>query len=134
MQNFLVKKHSKSEFYDTFIKWSDMHKFPRVNELVLPENVFVCYNEDDEAVYSCWFYFTDSKLAWIAFPMSNKEVAYNKRDKGLDFLFKHIIKYAKNKKMHSIITTSSTKEVIHSMSRVGFVEADLNVNQYLKVI
>lgn len=134
MQDFLVKKHNKKEFYETFVKWSEMHQFPTISDLVLPENVFVCYNEDNEAIYSCWFYYTDSKLAWIAFPMSNKKIPYNKRDKGLDFLFKHIIDYSKKKKMKSIITTSSTNEVINSMSRVGFKEADMNINQYIKTL
>jgi len=43
---FLVKRHSKSEFYETFSKWLFNHNFPIINEILLPENVFVCYNEE----------------------------------------------------------------------------------------
>ena len=129
---YLVKKQAKSDFYEIFERWSNLHKFPLMSKEILPENAFVCYNEDDDPIYSVWFYHTDSKLAWTAFPMSNKNIRYNKRERGLDFLFNYVNKYAKKKGYLSLITTSNTKEVISSLEKNGFLEADMNVNQYVK--
>ena len=47
---FLVKRHSKPEFYETFSKWLFNHNFPIINEILLPENVFVVYSEDISVV------------------------------------------------------------------------------------
>jgi hypothetical protein len=43
---FTAKKHSKEEFYQTFIKWLETQKFPLINKEVLPENCFVCYIDE----------------------------------------------------------------------------------------
>mgnify|MGYP007070675402 FL=1 len=53
---FKVKKHSKEEFYPEFIRLLDLHKFPRINDKVLPEIVFAVYGENDIVLYSFWFY------------------------------------------------------------------------------
>lgn len=128
---FLVKRHSKSEFYETFAKWLFNHNFPIINEILLPENVFVVYNEDI-SIYCMWFYFTDSKLAWLAFPASNNNIAYKKRDGGLRFLLSHIENYAKKKGIKMLFTTSDTESVVKVLTTSDFSEGDLKVNQYFK--
>lgn len=131
---FEIKKHQKLEFYETFVKWCNQHKFPRISEEVLPENVFVCYNEDEIPVYCVWFYYTDSKLAWLAFPVSNNKIDYKKRKFGFDFLMIQIANYAKKKNIKMLFTTSSTESVVNSLDKAGFVQGDLNVNQYFLVL
>lgn len=127
-----MKKHNKSEFYKTFSHWLDLHHFPRINELILPENVFVTYDKDDYPIYCVWFYFTDSKLAWIAFPASNKNIAYKKRQYGLDFLIKYVCNYAKKKGFLTVITTSGTDSVIESLTKNEFELGDSNISHYIK--
>lgn len=132
--NFTVKKHSKSEFYDTFIKWCDEHKFPRANPELLPENIFVCYNEEEQPIYCIWFYFTDSKLAWLAFPVSNKKIAFKKRELGFAYLMNQVENYAKRKGIKLLFTTSGTDSVIDVLTKSGFEEGDKNVTQYFKTV
>ena len=129
---FLVKRHSKSEFYEIFSKWLFNHNFPIINEILLPENVFVVYSEDIP-IYCMWFYFTDSKLAWLAFPCSNSNIPYKKRDGGLRFLLNHIENYAKKKGIKMLFTTSNTESVVKVLTTSDFLEGDLKVNQYYKV-
>ena len=124
---FEVKKHSKEEFYEIFSKWLDLHHFPRINKEVLPENCFVCY-KNDLPIYSFWVYYTDSKLMWIAFPASNKNVNYKKRLGGMEFLLEHIKEYAKRKGIITLFTTSSTESIIESLTKSGFEIGDTNVN------
>jgi hypothetical protein len=59
---FIVHKHSKAEFYPIFCKWLEGHNFPEISDLILPENVFICY-ADEVPIYCIWLYRTDSKLA-----------------------------------------------------------------------
>lgn len=130
--NFTVKKHSKEHFFDTYIKWCIEHKFPTITIDWFPENVFVSYNENDEPCYCCWFWHTDSKLAWIGFPCSNKQVKFRDREGGLDALYEYISKYAKKKNYTTIITTSGREETDRVCKNTGYVLGDENVNHYLK--
>lgn len=131
--SFTVKKHSKEEFYQTFNKLLDLHKFPRINDKVLPEIAFAVYGENDIILYCFWFYFTSSKgLAWLAFPVSNKNINFNKREGALEFLLEHISNYAKRKGIITLFTTSSTEGVIQPLLKNGFDLGDQAVNHYVK--
>lgn len=121
--SFSVKKHSKEEFYDIFCKFLETQKFPLISKEVLPENCFVCY-VDDIPCYSIWVYFTDSKLAWLSFPASNKNVSYNKKRGGLDYLMNYVCDYLKRKKILTAFTTSSTENVMISLEKNGFEKGD----------
>jgi len=132
--DFTVQKIQKKDFYATFTKWCEAHKFPEVSDKVLPENCFVCFNGENQAVYSMWFYHTDSGMAHIGWPVSNKEVPFNKRDGGLDFLMNHIVKYGKRKNYSVLFTTTNTKEITNVLEKNGFVNGDMNVNQKYKIL
>jgi hypothetical protein len=130
---FIVHKHSKEDFYPIFCKWLSGHSFPEINKDILPENVFVCY-DDEVPIYCIWVYFTDSKLCWLAFPASNKNVNYKKKRGGLEFLLESVIKYCKRKKILTVITTSGTESIIEPLLKSGFTVGDEGVNHYLKKI
>lgn len=129
--SFSVKKHSKEEFYETFCKWLDSQNFPQINKEILPENCFVAY-VDEIPCYCIWVYFTDSKLAWIAFPASNKNVSYKKKQGGLDYLINYVCDYLKRKKILTVITTSGTENVIKVLEKSGFEIGDSQINHYIK--
>lgn len=128
---FSVKKYSKEEFYEIFSKWLETQNFPSINKEVLPNNCFVCY-ADEIPCYCVWVYFTDSKLAWIAFPASNKNVNYNNKIGGLDFLINYVCNYLKNKKMLTVFTTSSTDSVTRSLEKNNFEIGDSNVSHFFR--
>ena len=130
---FEVRKHSKEEFYDQFNKFLDMHHFPRIRKDVLPELVFVVYRQEIP-IYCFWLYRTDSKLAWIAFPASNKNVNYKQRIGGMEFLLEHIKNYAKKKGIMTLFTTSGTESIIESLTKSGFEVGDANVNHMVMAL
>ena len=129
--NFQVKKHSKEEFYETFCNWLATQSFPLINKEILPENVFVLYS-DEVPCYCVWIYYTDSKLAWLAFPASNKNVNYNKKKGGLPYLFNHVCDYLKKKKILTAFTTSSTSAVIEALKNSNFEVGDTNVSHFIR--
>lgn len=129
--NYQVKKHSKEEFYETFCNWLITQSFPLINKEVLPENVFVMY-VDEVPCYSVWVYFTDSKLAWLAFPASNRNVSYKRKQNGLPLLFNHVCDYLKKKKVLTAFTTSGTENVISALEQNGFEIGDSSISHYIK--
>jgi len=129
--NFQVKKHSKEEFYETFCNWLISQSFPLINKEVLPENCFVLYS-DEVPCYCVWVYYTDSKLAWLAFPASNKNVNYNKKQGGLAYLFNHVCDYLKKKKMLTVFTTSGTENVIKALELTGFELGDSSISHFIR--
>ena len=129
---FKVKKYPKNEFYETYIKWCDDHKFPRISDLWLPEFCFVCYDEETP-IYVSWFWFTNSKIAWQGFMASNKKYSHKKKVGGMDFLFTHIENYAKRKNIVTVFTTSSTDSIEKGLVRSGYIVGD-TANHYFKII
>lgn len=128
-----IVKHLKEEFYSEFCKFCDQHKFPRIHSEVLPELCFVCYL-DNTPVYCVWLYRTDSKLAWLSFPISNKNIVFNQRKGGLEFLFNYVESYCKRKGVKILFTTSSTESIIESLEKQGWEIGDKNVNHYSKIL
>lgn len=131
--NYTVKKHSKLDFYPTYSKWVEGHNFPLVSDLILPENVFVVYN-GEVPIYCIWVYFTDSRLSWVAFPASNKNVNYKQKIGGMEFLLKEVTKYCKRKKILMMITTSNTESINEALLKADFVVGDKGVNHFYKTL
>jgi len=126
---YTVKKHSKQEFYETYEKWLFSHNFPILNENILGENMFVCYN-GEIPIYAVPFWFTDSKIGILAFVVSNKNVNYKKKIGGLDYLISEVIKYAKRKNLEVLYSTTTTESIITSLKNNNFVNGDLDSSQF----
>lgn len=128
-----VRIEKTDNFYNTAVSWWDKHDFPNVHKSFLPEEVFVANNNGVD-IYCCFFYHTNSALAWVAYPISNKDVPKNEREGGLKFLFDEMEKYAKEQGYYLLFTTSPIKNVIDVLKETGYTEGDLSVNQYFKPI
>jgi hypothetical protein len=130
---FVVKKHSKEEFYQVYNSWIENHGMPlnSVSIEVLPKNIFVCYNEEIP-IYAIPFWHTDSKICIASVLISNKKINYKKRIGGKEFLLEHIIKYAKRKKYLSLFSPTKNEKFIESLLKVGFLPGDDDSSQYFK--
>ena len=124
-----VLLHEKSEFYPTYVKWCEMHDFPPMIFDCLPNTVFVCYSLN-VPVYCVWLWNTDSGICWIGFLTSNKQVEYTQREGGIALLIEESKIYAKSVGYNSLFITSGDEIIIKELEKSGFVEADVNINQY----
>ena len=136
-----VRKESTENFYETVKLWWSKHRtivngeqvgFPVIHKAFLPQNVFVATNDKGDDTYCCFFYETDSALAWLAYPTSNTDVSKEDREGGLEFLFHHMENYARMKGYFLLFTTSDTPNVEAALINKGFMNGDKGVNQYLK--
>ena len=128
-----VVRLETKDFYDTMTIWWEAHSFPTIDIDVLPKYTFVCY-VGGYPVYSCCLYETDSKLAWVAWQISNTSIPYHMKAGGLEYLFHEIGVYAKEKGFKVLFTTSGTPSVIEALESQCFSKGDENVKHYIKNI
>lgn len=135
-----VRIEKTVNFYETILLWWSKHSilvkgdkipFPPVHLSLLPENVFIVSNEGQD-LYSIFFYNTDSALAYLAYPTSNKSVPKEKREGALEFLMKGVESYAIEQGYYLTYTTSPVIQVQIALLNSGYVEGDMQVNQYFK--
>ena len=132
MGMLIVKRVEVKDFYKTYVYWCEGHKFPAMHPNNL-DQCFVCYN-GIVPIYSCFLWNTPSQMALLGFPISNPDAKQDKKDGGLNFLFKTMGEIVKKEGYGLLWTTSSTERVIDSLTDEGFVVADENVNQYVKTL
>jgi hypothetical protein len=128
--DFEVTIEPKEQFYETYQNWCAVRKFPAIPIRQI-DTVFVCFNGVN-AIYSCFFWNTNSTFGVIGFPLSNPHVPYKDKEGGLEFLFEEISRFAKEGGYEIIWTTSDTPRVIENMIESGFKVADTKVDQYYK--
>jgi hypothetical protein len=131
---FTVIQELKKDFYPTYQAMCERHSFPAFAYPLLPESVFVCYNENKDVLYSIWVYNTDSGLAWMAFPVSNLEIKSEDRIGAFDFLIAEVEKWAKRQSYLFLFTTTGNKSVINALENNEFNIGDTNVDHYYKII
>ena len=127
-----VERKYTKDIYRMLEDWWLGNKFQVVSPSILPETTFVCYNDEDEPIYSMCFYNTDSNLCWVGWQLKNPNDV--NREGGLEFLFKGVEKYAKAMGYHIIFTTSNTPPVENVLVSSDFKVGDTNVNHYLKIL
>ena len=108
---YTVIEETKKDFYPTYQAMCHQHNFPAFAYPILPESVFVCYNEDKEVLYSMWAYQTDSCLLWLGFPVSNLDIKPENRIGAFDYLISEIA-FLSNSLKFSIWSTSVNNELI----------------------
>ncbi len=128
-----VRIEKTKDFYPTILSWWAKHSFIGPHQILLPVNVFIV-SSGDQDLYFCFFYNTDSALAYVAYPSSNKDAPVEIRKDALEYLFAEMEKYAKEQGYLAMYTTSATIPVIDALTKEGYKEADLKVNQYFKFL
>lgn len=128
--DFKVTVEPKELFYETYENWCATREFPAININQI-DSVFVCFN-GDTAIYSCFFWNTNSTFCVIGFPFSNPHAPYKKKKGGMKFMFDEIARIAKEGGYEIIWTTSDTDRVIEGLTESGFKVADTKVDQYYR--
>ena len=126
-----VRKIKTKDFYETAKLWWKSHGFPIVHISLLPVYVFVVSDNNDD-LYCCFFYNTDSALAYLAYPISNIKIDKEKRNGALEYLFNEIEKHARKDGYYLMYTTSYIPAVMKALEKTGYKEGDVLVNQFFK--
>jgi hypothetical protein len=133
MNIFTVSIKSTKNFYSTAVAWSTENKFPVVAIENLGKKVFVCY-QNGTPIYSIFLWDTDSNMALIGFPLSNRSIPYTFRKGGLAFLLKEATPILAEMGYTKIWTTSGTPRIMEALEEEKYLNADPNVNVYIKIL
>ena len=133
MKFFTVGQKPLDEFYPTYVTWCKKKGFPVLLKENIEDDIFICH-WFRIPVYSCFVWNTNSKMCIIGFPLANPYIPFEFRRKGLPFLFEKMSEVLKKRGYTKIWTTSGTSSVMKSLQQQGFVNADPNVNVYIKML
>ena len=133
MSDLVVFLEPTKDFYPTYKSWSEKKEFPVVAEANLGEKIFTCYL-GSTPIYCCNLYQTDSNMALVGFPLANSEVCYEKRKGGLSALFSQMSIILKSLGYTKIWTTSGTPAIMKVLEEENYLNADPNVNVYIKAL
>lgn len=112
-------------------QWCKDHNFELTN-ICLPKNGYIVENRSKK-ICCCWIYITsNSNIGWFAYPITNKNIDIKIRDKALDYMLSSISEEAKKLGNPLLLTTSGIEVVQKRLLKNGFMEADKNINQYIK--
>lgn len=124
---------NKFDYYPTIAKWYEQHNFPVISFDVTPESLFVVSNETKD-LYCIPIHITDSTLAYIAFPVSNKEATKEEKEGA----FTRLLGYAEETLgilgYTTFVTTSDTPVLMKMFAEAGYEESEKNVTYYIKNI
>jgi hypothetical protein len=88
--------------------------------------------ENNKPVAACWLYpIAGSELCWVGFPIADKNIDKELRNKALDFIFHGLHEHARSLGYKYIITTTNLEHVKKRLENYGYVKGDENITQYV---
>jgi len=123
----------KETYYGTLVGFWKEWGFPVLPITALPESIYVV-SQDGIDLYAVPVYETNSSIAWIGFPTSNKLSPKELRAGALGELLKFIEGRVLEKGFELLLTTSDTPKLMESFIASGFEPSDEGVTFYTKRI
>ena len=120
-------------YYGILAGWWKGHPgWEPLPEDFIPKHGVVCVDEGT-SVCAAFLYETDTKLAWIGFPIVDPTVSKEVRKDALDALIPSLLGIAKNLGYAAVMTTLSAGYALMTerFLAAGFLLTDENVAQYL---
>lgn len=120
------------DYHNGFIqKWWESRQDIDFPVGLLPDIGKVMYDEE-HPVAAAFLYTTNSKIAWVGWPISDPESDKDIRDEALDRIFRNLHDLAKQKKHTMIWSTSGIPSLQERLERLGYIVGDKGINQYFK--
>lgn len=122
--------------YDTLCKWWKWHRFPAPERDFLPENGCGGFmvSKGDIDVCAGFVYFTNSKICWSEFIISNFDYKDKDRKEAIRILINEINEIAKRKGYKYIYTVVKNKNLENIYKEMGFLNGSVAVNEMVMVL
>lgn len=119
--------------YTTLVKWWNFWKFPAPLKEYLPEegkSGIIVYKEEIE-ICAGFLFFTNSKMAWLEFIVSNPEYKEKDRKEAICFLISELTHIAKSKGFKIVFTSVKNKSLINRFKDCGYVVGSENTTELI---
>jgi hypothetical protein len=132
---FEVRIESREDFYPIYAEFCSQHEFPIIPMIWFPKKCFVSYLAETPT-HCIWFYETDSCLAYVGYPASNKFMSSELKKGGLEYLYSKVCEYAKENHYVTVTTYShpERKTITEALESNNFKIGDKNAINFIKIL
>ncbi len=111
--------------YDMLSPWYKWHRFPQPPKDCLPNNGLggIMITKDGIDIVAGYLYFTNSKMTWLEFIVSNPKYKENDRKEAIEFLINELSEIAKSKGFSVVFTSVKKEGLINRYLACGFTDA-----------
>jgi N-acetylglutamate synthase-like GNAT family acetyltransferase len=108
--------------YEEMISWWRFFRFPAPAKEFLPENGKGGLMVEKEGVSICagFIYFTNSKIAWLEFIVSNPEYRNKDRKEAIQIVITELCQIAKQKGFRAVFTSVKHQGLVNHFEKCGF--------------
>lgn len=121
------------EDYSTLKKWWSWFRFPSPPKEYLPEEGKggIMLTKNNVEVCAGFIFFTNSKMAWVEFIVSNPNYREDDRSELIQSLIIEIAEIIKNKGYKVIFTSVKNESLINHFESVGFIKSTNNTTEMI---
>lgn len=114
----------KENDYEQLVDWWKFWRFPAPPKECLPDNgtCGLMITKDGIDICAGFIYFTNSKIAWIEFIVSNPDYKAKDRQNAIEILITELSNIISNKDYHIIFTSLKNENLINRFESCGFVK------------
>lgn len=133
---FNIRLLNDSDYDNTLVNWWKDWEWAAPAKEYLPENGIGGFMVSKGNVDICagFIYFTNSKLAWSEFIISNKNYKEEDRSQAIEYLIDTICLSAKDAGYLSIWTCVYNENLVKKYENCGFKKTDSSATEMIKVL
>jgi hypothetical protein len=131
-----VRYLNESDYDTTLCKWWSDWRWTPPSKDMLPENGSggIMVYKDDVEICAGFIFFTNSKAAWVEFIVSNFDYKEKDRSEAITMVINTLTIIAQEKGYKFIYTSLKNKNLIEKYKMCGYIMADSNCQEMIKVL
>lgn len=121
------------EDYPTLVEYWEFWRFPAPKKEYLPDEGRggIMVHKNGVNICAGYLFFTNSKMAWIEFIVSNPEYKEKDRKEAICFLINELNYIAKSKGFEIIFTSVKNENLINRFKECGYVIGSENTKELM---
>ena len=129
-----VRYVSSTDYHNSLVKWWKFWRFPAPNLDMLPESGIIV-SKDGVDICAGYLYFTNSKIAWLEYVVSNNEVRDRElRKEAICHLINTLSYIGKESGFKYIYASIKHQALIESYVDCGFMKGTESCTELFKLI
>lgn len=119
--------------YPMLCEWGRWFRFDIPQQKFLPNNGLggIMITKDGIDICAGFLFFTNSKIAWLEFVVSNPKYRETDRNQAIEFLINQLVYIAKDKGFEAIFTSVKHPNLIKKFENIGFVTGSNNTKEMI---
>lgn len=122
--------------YSVLCEWWKWHRFPAPPQDCLPDNgkCGIMLMKDGVNICAGFLYFTNSKMCWLEFIISNPQYRQPDRKDAIRQLIEELGGLASRKGFKAVFTSVKNPSLIHHYQACGYSSSGNNTTEMVKIV